>query len=603
MPENRESPEAIDQAYDILLQHRIVEITRHLDWDPERKGWTFECAASVPYPNQENIPREVPLLVLVREAFPLTPVEFYPLCDEVSGFPHQEATSNKLCLEEEYLAPRTVERLVCYVNWAKDWLVDATNGTLLKPGDPYELPAFASGDSLPISKPLLFNETEESYGRWKQHIGESGFVECVPGSGISALYAVRFHDGNKSVVWESHFSSTVLTKGITVIGRWFILPQICCVRHCPPRTFGEIRKLCSGSSVDFYDLLKSAWESGNRDPKIGLILVGFPIPKFCGEKPVEIHWQPLLFPNLSAEQRERKKKGKSRKSTVAWRDAQKGRFSADKGLPWGLSTNIAHNRLYARGSHSLALQSVRLAIFGCGALGSVVAELLVRGGITVLDLFDRDVVQIGNLCRHTLDGSHLWFYKAKALAVRLSGTNPLANINGFPLEIPLTSLSPQDAKDAVSKADLLIDCTTSEAAFEWLDHLAMTESKRLITVFLSFQVELLTLCISGAMTSCGEVFQDFLACVRDGQLPVTPEEYLYQPSKQEQVIPGAGCWHPTFPALNAHIHQLAASAVDVINRYYQQEEQKGLAVLIRRNTLAEFHPGPLVEVVWMKQYP
>lgn len=605
MSENQEAPDPdiVNQAYDILLQHRIVEITRHLDWDPKRKGWTFECVVSVPHPNQEGIPSKVPLLVLIREAFPLAPVEFFPLCDEVSGFPHQDAESNKLCLEEEYSAPRNVERLTCYVNWAKDWLVDAANGTLFKPGDPYELPAFTLGDSLPINKLLMFNETEESYERWKQHIGESGLVRCTPGNGISALFAVRFCDNNNSVIQESRFSSTVLTAGIAIVGRWFILRDICYMRHRPPRTFGEMEELFSGSNIDFYNILKSAWRFENHNLEVGLVLVGFPIPKLCGEKPVEIHWQPLLFPNLRAEQSKRKNKGKLIKSFKVWEDGRRGCFSAEASLPWGLSTNIAHNRLYARGSCSPTLQSAHIAIFGCGALGSIVAELLVRGGVTNLALFDRDVIQIGNLCRHTLDGSHLRAYKAKALATRLSGTNPLSTINGFSLEIPLTLSSPQDARNAISEADLLIDCTTSESAFEWLDGFAMAEDRRLITIFFSFHAEFLTLCISGETTSCGEVFQDFLGCVRDGQLPVTPDVYLYQPRKQEQIIPGAGCWHPTFPALNAHIHQLAASAVDIIDRYYEQEEKKGLAVLIRRNALTEFHSGSLVEVVWTKQYP
>jgi len=603
--ESRETPEIVNQAYDILLQHRIVEVTRPLGWDPERRVWTFECMASVPYPNRENIPSEVPLLVLIHEAFPLAPVEFYPLCDEVTGFPHQDAESGKLCLREEYLAPRNAKRLVRYTNWAKDWLADAADGTLLKPGDPYELPAFISGSSLPISQPVLFSETEESYEEWKPNIGRFGSVECVFARGIPAIFAVRFHDSNNSVVWESEFSPAISAQGSPIVGKWLILPDIRYARHRPPKTFEEIEKLCSNNDVDFYDILKTAWEIKNRDPEIGLIMVGFPIPKIYGEKPVEIHWQPLLFSNLRAEQKERKRKNKSRKVPIIWRDALRGYFSQDQRLPWGRSTNIAHDRLYARGSYSSLTQSARIVVFGCGALGSLVSELLVRGGVGVLDLFDRDIVQIGNLCRHTLDGSHLGLNKAKSLAMRLSNTNPLSSITGYPFEIPLSSSSLQYAKDAISKADLFIDCTTSESAFEWLDHFAATENKRLVSMFFNFHAELLTLCISGSETSCGEVFQDLLACVKNDQLPIASTEYLYQPTKEEQIMEGTGCWHPTFPALNAHIQMLAATAVDIINAHIEQGERKGLAVLIRRNTLSggKIQPGPLVEVIWTKQYP
>jgi len=189
--------------------------------------------------------------------------------------------------------------------------------------------------------------------------------------------------------------------------------------------------------------------------------------------------------------------------------------------------------------------------------------------------------------------------------MRLSNTNPLSSITGYPFEIPLSSSSLQYAKDAISKADLFIDCTTSESAFEWLDHFAATENKRLVSMFFNFHAELLTLCISGSETSCGEVFQDLLACVKNDQLPIASTEYLYQPTKEEQIMEGTGCWHPTFPALNAHIQMLAATAVDIINAHIEQGERKGLAVLIRRNTLSggKIQPGPLVEVIWTKQYP
>ncbi len=603
VPEAPASSELINQAYDILLQNRIVEITRHLSWDSRLMCWTFECVATVPYPNVEKVPEEVRLLVQIDEAFPLTPVEFYPLCNAVSGFPHQDAASNRLCLEAQDLAPRNARRLLCYVRWARDWLVNAANGTLLRPGDPYELPAFTRAESLASTKPLLFRESEESYHKWTPYIGESGAVECALGRNVLALCPTRFLDSQKMVVQEIPFSPAILMEATILVGQWLILPSICYARHRPPRTFGEISELCSSSGIDFYDILNGAWQIENRSPEIGLVLVGFPIPRVCGEDPREMHWQPLLFPNLRAEWRARKKRGQSRKALTMWRDAQQTHFSVTKGLPWCSSTNIAHNRLYARGAHSSALQSMHTAVFGCGALGSMIAELLVRGGVTRLSLFDSDVVELGNLCRHTLDGSSLSSNKATALSSRLSSTNPLSRISGFPLRIPLTSYSPQEAKEAVSEADLLVDCTTSDAAFEWLDQVAIAGGKRMISMFLSFGADFLTLCMSGAVTPCGEVWRDFLACLKRDELPIDPEDYLYQPSKRDQIIPGAGCWHPTFPAPNSHIHLLAATAVDLINCSFRDAALKGIAVLIRRNTPVLLGRGPVVETLWMKQYP
>ena len=48
------------------------------------------------------------------------------------------------------------------------------------------------------------------------------------------------------------------------------------------------------------------------------------------------------------------------------------------------------------------LEEARVAIVGCGALGSVAADLLARAGIAKLSLIDRDVVELSNLHRVAL---------------------------------------------------------------------------------------------------------------------------------------------------------------------------------------------------------
>ena len=145
VPNQSEIPHIVIESYSSLLQHRIVEVTKRIDWNQDEgaPGWVFECVAKVPCPEQEEIPCEVPLRVLIPEVFPRKPVEVFSLSEEVSGFPHQDAESRKLCLPEEHLAPRDAQQLVCYVKWAIEWLKDAANGTLLKPDDPYELPDFS----------------------------------------------------------------------------------------------------------------------------------------------------------------------------------------------------------------------------------------------------------------------------------------------------------------------------------------------------------------------------------------------------------------------------------------------------------------------------
>jgi hypothetical protein len=67
------------------------------------------------------------------------------------------------------------------------------------------------------------------------------------------------------------------------------------------------------------------------------------------------------------------------------------------------------------------------------------------------------------------------------------------------------------------------------------------------------------------------------------------------------IIPGAGCWHPTFPAQNRHIWLLGCCAVDLIVAWVQQPYRcDGHGILIRRSNAEA--GGPVTEVIWNRSY-
>lgn len=72
------------------------------------------------------------------------------------------------------------------------------------------------------------------------------------------------------------------------------------------------------------------------------------------------------------------------------------------------------------------LAGARVVVLGCGALGTVAAELLARAGVGALRLIDRDIVELTNLQRQTLfDESDAAEGRAKAVAAarRLRAVN------------------------------------------------------------------------------------------------------------------------------------------------------------------------------------
>jgi len=95
----------------------------------------------------------------------------------------------------------------------------------------------------------------------------------------------------------------------------------------------------------------------------------------------------------------------------------------------------------------------RVCIIGCGAIGSVVASMLVRAGIGFVRIIDRDIVELSNLHRIELfaEGD---VGESKALAAK----ERLGKINS---ECEIEALEDDIMKDVslLGNVDLVIDCT------------------------------------------------------------------------------------------------------------------------------------------------
>ncbi len=103
------------------------------------------------------------------------------------------------------------------------------------------------------------------------------------------------------------------------------------------------------------------------------------------------------------------------------------------------------------------LMSGRVLICGCGALGSVVADSLVRAGVGFVRVVDRDFVEIGNLHRQMLfdeSDANEQLPKSFAAAQRLREINSNVQIESVIADVNSTNIR-QFADDV----DLLIDGT------------------------------------------------------------------------------------------------------------------------------------------------
>ena len=103
------------------------------------------------------------------------------------------------------------------------------------------------------------------------------------------------------------------------------------------------------------------------------------------------------------------------------------------------------------------LLTSRVAIVGCGALGTVLANHLVRAGVGKIRIIDRDFVEPSNLQRQTLfDESDARDSLPKAIAAerRLRAINSSIAIEGI-----VADIGPRNAEELLSAHDLILDGT------------------------------------------------------------------------------------------------------------------------------------------------
>ncbi|NBG88489.1 ThiF family adenylyltransferase [Isachenkonia alkalipeptolytica] len=103
------------------------------------------------------------------------------------------------------------------------------------------------------------------------------------------------------------------------------------------------------------------------------------------------------------------------------------------------------------------LQKSKVLIIGCGALGTVVANNLVRMGIGHVRIVDRDYVELTNLHRQILfDEEDLKkeMPKAKAAEMKLQKINSEVTVEGIVKEVNSRTI-----EDFIEGVDCIVDCT------------------------------------------------------------------------------------------------------------------------------------------------
>ncbi|MGQ7244864.1 ThiF family adenylyltransferase [Salinicola sp. V024] len=584
-----EAPKSIRVALDRLLGVPGIALDSHPEFISAESAWAVRLRLTSPQ-SSDFVPEQTRWVVLIDGSYPAGRIRIFPAQNGgiIHTFPHQDrnvvSTSNhatwrtgKLCLDSPSqrlgriaggLEPKddVEQRLRWHVERCLAWLEVAANDQLMVGDEPFEVPQYPFDLINPCLK-VIHDEGEDSWPAWGKQLGHHGEVHwsVIPNLD-KTIVAEKFFDsrGDRIRSCRRGYQSSENPW----IGYWWLWPSpIVTPPWHAPGTWAELRRAGARLNVDIDGFFRWMVHQARGKEDV-IILLGYPIPSRWNGAPVEVHWQAISSPEIP----------KNIKPMKGFRDNVRGRYerlrweilSGTKKLSYLATENWHPDRLQARGRLHAEIRKRSVALIGAGALGSAVAELLVRGGVAEIIIIDHDALEAGNLVRHTLTGEALGHNKAKALAERLQAAAPMSQVNSLATPLP----QGHALQTLLEPFDVVLDCTGDDDVLRRLDVAWWPVPRRFLSASLGFSAARLFLFRAHASRFPLEEFTD----------AVEPwlEEERSKWTAAGETLEGAGCWSPLFPARSDDVWLAAVATVKYLERSEMGMVPGGLRVLEQR---------------------
>jgi hypothetical protein len=217
-----------------------------------------------------------------------------------------------------------------------------------------------------------------------------------------------------------------------------------------------------------------------------------------------------------------------------------------------------------------AYRGKTIQIWGCGGLGSWMAEFIARAGAKRLIVCDPGAVTGGLLVRQDFTEDDIGEAKAEALRQRLTAISDDIVVEAH------TSVIPDALATLLHYTDLIIDATVSRAIGQLLDDLAAATGR---PIFAQVATDVGTstlglLTVSAPTHSSGPNTIDQQAgktVIADGALEAFHTFWKDVPV-QDELIPTRGCSVPTFHGSAADIAAVAASLTSMLGSHLGSTE-------------------------------
>ena len=585
-----DAPEPIQIAVSRLSGLTGVAVESRPEFVSAESAWAVQLQL-MSARSSEFVPEDTRWVALIDDGYPAGRIRFFPAQEGglVHTFPHQDRNVvpvlshatwrlGKPCLDSPSQrlgrvaggpepTDDAVDRLRWHVERCLAWLEVAATEQLMVHDEPFEVPQCPS-ELLNTSFTVVHDEGPDTLPEWNGHAGRFGEVHwgVLPGFEKTVL-AEEFFGARGARIRSCRRASSPTEK--PRVGYWWLWPApIVSPPWHAPGTWGDLRRTADRLKVDIDEFIRWLAHHAGGEQEV-IVLLGYPIPTLWNGGPVEVHWQAIMSPDIP----------KKIKPMNGFRPNRRGRgdrlrrdiFCGSKKLSYLKTSNWHPDRLQARGRFPAALREYSIAVVGAGALGSAVAEILARGGVTEMLIIDHDNLEAGNLVRHTLSGAYLGQNKAAGVAARLRGVAPMSRITPLPERLP----QGESLQILLEPFDVVVDCTGEDDVLRRLGAGWWSIPRLFLSTSLGFAA--LRLFIFEAHASCFP-FEEFHDAVR----PWLKRERA-QWTEAGETLEGAGCWSPLFPARSDDVWLAAVATVKHLERAVAGESQHGLRVLEQRN--------------------
>ena len=559
-----------------LARDQLQEIADASEGSFEKRGETIDSSSAyitfevtLPFQGIKRVPSGIPVnarerfLILVHNKFPFKKPVVYVPHRRFAGFPHVQGI-RFLCLYQSLSDWKPEAGMYGFIERLDQWIHAAALDQL----DPEEAP---------LHPPVAYTTA----GRLVIPVADAPIPDDQPWFGYAAL---RERGQRTEIIgWRPTTARRpeLFAAAILVHER---LPFEF------PRTVREFTDELKRHGIDYGSLIRllaaAALHTAFNTPM--LVVLGTPMRRVDPGGP--------LLPHLEVWEVAADAADELRKLNVFFHSIngfeEMGQEAVERVVQWSLNAEVAWcdvrearaavTRRRDEQSSTSWFRDKNIEIWGCGAIGTHVAESISRAGAKRIVLYDNGRVMPGVLVRQCFDDDDIGLLKVEALAKRLTRIDPSITIESNYKDL----VNVLDEERSADEVDLLLDCTGSANLRCQLERTLRNwpSPPPIASLGVSHNAEAAIATLSMPAHSGGPldlVRQLKLKACRTLELEELLETLWPEQPRTERFQPEPGCSEPTFVGSDADISALSARMLNAVTSALQDTAATGHGWLLR----------------------